>query len=300
MSKEILDPIEQTIRLNTYLIESGDKLPSPVITVGGQAIVYWISTYLTRYPQGKEPDISRMRTIDVDYVARRESASVISDIFNVQLQMQDPFTPPSIAVLNMIDRDTGKIKEDAAGNLFADPLMNSPNLVDIIDRPAGFEAKDFSDAKLRLNTELFQVLPEQHGSRMTHEMVRILNPVACIRSRLGNITQKVKRDVPQEIERIKALLIPAYHFLMDKLEGLSFREARPYVDAFAQVIWDNRYRRTLVNYQLPLYKILAAIQTELATNKDNYDLPIAFIERELPAIIRRHEETYKRLCNQYQ
>jgi len=46
MVKPIIPPEEQIIKLNRYLMRNADQLPSPVITVGGQAVMYWYEVYL--------------------------------------------------------------------------------------------------------------------------------------------------------------------------------------------------------------------------------------------------------------
>jgi len=53
----------------------------------------------------------------------------------------------SIAVLSLIDKDTGRVKEDAQGQ-FLNEQLNEANIVEIIDRPTGFDAGDFLDDKL--------------------------------------------------------------------------------------------------------------------------------------------------------
>lgn len=226
-------PEEQIIKLNRYLIDNAHQLPSPVITVGGQAVMYWYLRNFHLYPQ--QPDLTAITSIDVDYVTRKEGVEVIAKIFNVEGRVQEIFNPPSIAVLNLIDKDTGKVKEDTQGQ-FLNERLNEANVVDIIDRPTGFEPGDFMGDKLALNTEPFMVMPDRHGASMSHELVRVLNPVACIRSRLSNATVPIGKDKLTEAERIRVLALPAFNFMLEKLHTLPFRQGRQYIDYFVSFI----------------------------------------------------------------
>lgn len=157
MLKPAIPPEEQLFKLNRSLMRNASLLPSPVITVGGQCIMYWYGVYMDAYIH--KPELVYMTSNDVDYVSRREGVEAIANIFNVNFRLQDVFTPPSIAVLDLIDKNTGRIKEDEQG-LFINPDAGEANIVDIIDRPAGFDVDDFCGDKLLLNTEPFLVMPE--------------------------------------------------------------------------------------------------------------------------------------------
>jgi len=56
MTKAVILPENQMVMLNRYLIDNADRLPSPVITVGGQAVMYWYATYMDFYPE--QPDMT--------------------------------------------------------------------------------------------------------------------------------------------------------------------------------------------------------------------------------------------------
>ncbi|MDR3431977.1 MAG: hypothetical protein P4L95_08775 [Rouxiella aceris] len=296
MTKNALLPEEQIIHLNRYLIDNASQLPSPVITVGGQAVVYWLTAYIDSYPE--RPEMTYITSQDVDYVAKKENVEIIANIFNVEGKVQEVFNPPSIAVLTLIDKDTGKIKEIAKG-VFSGESFNDPNLVDIIDRPTGFDASDFMGEKLLLNTEPFLVMPDQHGAEMSHDFVRVLNPIATIRSRLSNATVPMGKDKRSESERLKIMALPAYNFLVDKLQRLPFREARVYVDYFYEVIWQRQFRYFLVEYNIPLYVILVHLVAELNQSVDDYDhIPAQFYRNELPrkaAFFESEFERYRKL-----
>lgn len=91
MTLRSIPPEEQIIKLNRYLIDNAHQLPSPVITVGGQAVMYWYLTNLHLYPQ--QPDLTAIASIDVDYVTRKEGVDVIAKIFNVEGKMQEILIP---------------------------------------------------------------------------------------------------------------------------------------------------------------------------------------------------------------
>lgn len=290
MTSHAIPPEEQILKLNRYLIDNAAQLPSPVITVGGQAVMYWYLTYLHFYPE--QPDITSITSIDVDYVTRKEGVDVIAKIFNVSAQVQEIFNPPSIAILNLIDKDTGRVKEDAQGQ-FLNEQLNEANIVDIIDRPIGFEVEDFVDDKLALNTEPFLVMPDRHGAAMSHESVRVLNPVACIRSRLSNATVPVGKDRLTEAERIRVLALPAFNFLLEKLQTLPFRQGRRYVDYFISFIWDRSFRRFQAEHRIPLFRIVEQLVAELEQDPD-HEVPPEFYQEELSRKVDFLTQEYQR------
>jgi len=252
--------------------------------------MYWYLTYLHLYPD--QPDVTAITSIDVDYVARKEGVDVIARIFNVESKTQDIFHPPSIAVLSLIDRDTGQVKEDEQGQ-FLNARLNEANIVDIIDRPTGFDADDFVANKLRLNTEPYLVMPDRHGAAMCHEFVRVLNPLACIRSRLSNATVPMGKDRLTEAERIRVLALPAFNFLLEKLQTLPFRVGRKYVDYFLSFIWQRDFRRFQAEHNIPLYRIVEQLTVELEHDPGNYISPELYM-KELPRKIDYLKQEYER------
>lgn len=290
MAKIVIPPENQVVMLNRCLIDNADRLPSPVITVGGQAVMYWYATYMDFYPE--QPDMTFITSMDVNYVAKKEGVEIIAHIFNVQSRREEIFNPPSIAVFNLIDKDTGKVKENAQG-LFLNDQLNEANIVDVIDRPSGFEHDDFTGHKLLLNTEPFLVMPDKHGAAMSHDFVRVLNPVACILSRLSNATIPMGKDRSTEAVRIKVLALPVFNFLLEKLQSLPFREGRQYVDYFASIIWRREFRRFQVEQGIPLYVILAQLVEELTASPGDFVLP-EFYRNELPRKVASFKKEYMR------
>jgi len=61
---------------------------------------------------------------------KKRGAEAIAQIFNVDNRMQEIFNPPSIAVFNLIDKDTGKVKENAQGQF----LNELPRKVMFLER----------------------------------------------------------------------------------------------------------------------------------------------------------------------
>ncbi|WP_428944177.1 hypothetical protein ACQK5W_16500 [Pantoea sp. FN060301] len=293
MTLHSIPPEEQILKLNRYLIDHAHQLPSPVITVGGQAVMYWYLTNLHLYPD--QPDMTAITSIDIDYVARKEGVDVIAKIFNVVVRVQEIFNPPSIAVLSLIDKDTGRVKEDAQGQ-FLNERLNEANIVDIIDRPAGFKAGDFVGDKLTLNTEPFLIMPDHHGAAMSHELVRVLNPLACIRSRLSNATTPMGKDRLTEAERIRVLALPAFNFMLEKLQSLPFRQGRQYVDYFMSFVWDRPFRRFQAEHNIPLYRIVEQLVAELEINSGDYVSPGLYLE-ELPRKVDHLAQEYQRYLN---
>jgi len=290
MMEKIIPPELQIMKLNEYLIRHAHRLPSPVITVGGQAVMYWYAYYLYAYQH--KPIVENITSVDVDYVTQKETVKAIASIFNVEPNIQEHFTPPSIAILDLIDKNTGKVKKDSEG-LFLDPRSNTANLIDIIDRPTGFGPGDFSGKTLALNTEQFYV--ETDTEELSSEKVLILSPIACIRSRLANATAPMGKDKQTEAERIKALAVPVFNYLLEKFRENDFKESRIYLDYFCEIIWKNQYRRYQVTYGLPLYSILEGLYQQLRDYPEGYIYPEAFLKQELPRKIAFYKKRYERI-----
>ncbi|MER2473357.1 hypothetical protein [Photorhabdus laumondii] len=296
MTVEHIPPSEQIYLLNQELVQNADSLTGPAITVGGQAVRYWVNTYLHKYSKDNLPNEVFITSVDVDYVTKRNNVENIARAFNVEPHYNNPLDFPSIAICLLTDKDTKTIKEHE-GRLFSNPDNNDEcNLVDIIDRPAGFEHDDLSGDKLYLNTERFMI----NAAPGSHELVRILNPIACIRSRLANIVNKVKDDIEVEKERIRSLMIPTYYFLLEKLEHEDFRTARKYVEDFGYLLQERSRRHCLVKYGIELHKVLESLQVNLSEHRDDYELPDMFLDEELRRMADHHKNQYIRLRAQLQ
>ena len=154
--QDVIPPYEQMYLLNQQLISNADQFKHAVITVGGQAVQYWISYYHAQYGD-RLPDERLTTSVDCDYSARKDDIAAIAKTLNVKTWENKDGQPPSLAQFMLIDQDTHDIKRDD-GRLFAVPdAPDEPNVVDIIDRPGGFDRSDFLGEKLYLYTAPFYV-----------------------------------------------------------------------------------------------------------------------------------------------
>ena len=72
-----LFPYEQMYLLNQQLICNADQFKHAVITVGGQAVQYWISHYHAQYGD-RLPDERLTTSVDCDYSARKDDIAAIA------------------------------------------------------------------------------------------------------------------------------------------------------------------------------------------------------------------------------
>lgn len=304
--QEVIPPYEQIYLLNQQLIRNADQLKHAVVTVGGQAVQYWISFYHEQY-RDKLPDERLTTSVDCDYSARQEDIAAIAKTLNVQSWVNKDGQPPSIAQFMLIDQDTHDIKRDD-GRLFAVPdAPHEANVVDIIDRPGGFDRSDFIGEKLYLHTSPFYVEATGPDTPEMHEKVRVLNPVACVRSRFSNLT--MLRRVPEiEIARINALKIPCYYFLLEQFDEQPFKFARQVFMELWQVANEESYLRQQVFWHtwqgplmdgqqgnnITLIDVLTEVHNYLANHADDFDIPDAFITKELPSKLAQLRKRFNR------
>ncbi len=69
--------------LNQQLICNADQFKHAVITVGGQAVQYWISYYHAQYGD-RLPDERLTTSVDCDYSARKDDIAAIAKTLNVK------------------------------------------------------------------------------------------------------------------------------------------------------------------------------------------------------------------------
>ncbi len=117
--QDVIPPYEQMYLLNQQLICNADLLKHAVITVGGQAVQYWISYYHAQYGD-RLPDERLTTSVDCDYSARKDDIAAIAKTLNVKTWENKDGQPPSLAQFMLIDQDTHDIKRDD-GRLFAVP-----------------------------------------------------------------------------------------------------------------------------------------------------------------------------------
>ena len=310
--KEVIPPYEQIYLLNRRLICNAAHLENAVITVGGQAVQYWVSFYHQRYI--KLPDERLVTSVDCDYSAKRSDLSAISNILNIKDFNINRGNPPSIAKVMLIDRETFDIQVDG-GRLFAVP--NEPelaNVIDVIDHPSGFTYKDFTGENLYLHTSPFYIDSDSPDVPVMDEKIRVLTPIACIRSRFSNLT-KLKRNPEIECARINALKVPCYYFLLEMFDTEEFRVARKYFMQLYDIAMNNEY----VTYQaffenlhgplqvdqqsnnINIFEILNAVYLYLKDNEEDFSLPDNVISHDLVRKVdaaKEKLEKYKKLCKE--
>lgn len=207
----------------------------------------------------------------------------------------------------LIDQDTHDIKRDD-GRIFANPdAPDEANTVDIIDRPGGFECSDFQGDKLYLHTTPFFVEATGPGMPEMDEKVRVLNPIACMRSRFSNLFA-LRRTPEIEIARINALKIPCYYFLIEQFDEQPFKVAREiYMDLWRlandesclrqQAFWHSWQGPLLERQQsnnITLIDVLEGVHRFLASHLDDFEIKEAFVTKELPLKLAQLRERFER------
>ena len=104
-------------------------------------------------------------------------------------------------------------------------------------------------------------------------------------SRFSNLAGKVKRNQAQEVARIKALMVPSYFFLIEKFESEDFRTARQYLQNFIDIGKNSQFIRIQTTNDIKLAKVIEQLQQNFTDNFDDYDVPRAFVDKDLPAQI---------------
>ncbi|WP_193138519.1 hypothetical protein [Klebsiella aerogenes] len=304
--QDIIPSYEQMYLLNQQLIRNADKFKYAVITVGGQAVQYWISYFHAQYGD-RLPDQRLVTSADCDYSARKEDIAAIAKTLNVMTWTNKEGQPPSLAQFMLIDQDTHDIKRDD-GRIFANPdAPDEANTVDIIDRPGGFECSDFQGDKLYLHTTPFFVEATGPGMPEMDEKVRVLNPIACMRSRFSNLFA-LRRTPEIEIARINALKIPCYYFLIEQFDEQPFKVAREiYMDLWRlandesclrqQAFWHSWQGPLLERQQsnnITLIDVLEGVHRFLVSHLDDFEIKEAFVTKELPLKLAQLRERFER------
>ncbi|MBS9200317.1 hypothetical protein KER63_26385 [Escherichia coli] len=94
--QDVIPPYEQMYLLNQQLICNADQFKHAVITVGGQAVQYWISYYHAQYGD-KLPDERLTTSVDCDYSAWKDDITAIAKTLNVKTWENKDGQPPSLA-----------------------------------------------------------------------------------------------------------------------------------------------------------------------------------------------------------
>ncbi|CAI1967411.1 hypothetical protein JY446_23765 [Serratia marcescens] len=285
---EHMSPLDQLYILNAELMKHGDKFTSPIVTVGGQAVHYWVVWYKDIYSE--HPPIDYITSNDIDVTARNIDISVISSVLDVPVNYNDG-SPPSLAILPLKNIKDGKIKtyfhkKFVNKEIFDDRHIEEPNIVDVLSSASYLTPSDFNGRKLIINTEVFH-LPMEKFQYTAHDKVRVLNPITCMASRFHNVTQGVKRNVVQEVARIKALMVPVVAFIIEKFFIEEFRNGRKFLDLFVREVGKTAYRRFIVEHQIDIIKMLELIHSELSESGEFEENNHAFLTKELPNTIHQ-------------
>lgn len=115
--QDVIPSYEQMYLLNQQLICNADQFKYAIITIGGQAVQYWISYYHAQYGD-RLPDERLVTSADCDYSARKDDIAAIAKTLNVKTWQNKDGQPPSLAQFMLIDQDTHDIKQDD-GRIFA-------------------------------------------------------------------------------------------------------------------------------------------------------------------------------------
>lgn len=290
MQKNYLKPLDQLFSLNAEIHPELDKYSGPIIVVGGQAVAYWLNYYSDIIKPTLDSERAS-QSVDIDYAAYSADVQDMADCWNVIVSYAKDHPPPSIALMKLEDSNK-VIKQNLDGFLFIDideldykDIIKS-NLVDIIDRPAGFPSNLLSSKKdLRLFTAEFQ-FPLNFGLS-PHSKLRILSPLGCIKSRIANLFQTQKnKDI--EVARIKLLREPLAYYLQDFAAENGFKEFKVHLDSFKDLILSDNGCKLYTIHDVNLIEVYKF----LATKTPN--MPNLFIEKELPSVLLKMNEKYKK------
>jgi hypothetical protein len=283
----ILSPLDQLYQLNREAYVKLDDIEQPLIVVGGQAISYWLDYYgLSEREQ--------VRSVDIDYVAKLSDIRQLNQTWKSLLQEAGNHPPPSLALILLEDNVSHEIKQ-AEGALFVDIDKYAkneikPNLIDFIDRPKGFSSDDMNPEKgLALHTVLFRFPSEYHLE--PHQNLKILTPIACLKSRLANHSKPPIKPPQLERIRIRALMSPIIYYIQDQLDEIGFRNLKEQIDLLSALIASPESIRLYVEHDIHLLEIL-----EFFIDNKIEGLPEKFIAQELPRKIKYIENKIQKFA----
>ncbi len=277
---DVLWPLEQLHALNKEAYEKLDEIEKPLIVVGGQAIAYWINYYDLKNAQNEKAAYS----VDIDYVAKLNDIKLLNQVWKSFLQVAVNNPPPSLASILLQDGQSNKIKE-VDGALFVDidkykQKQIKPNLVDVIDRPQGFDYNDINTENgLMLHTVPF-VFPESFHL-IPHDKLRILTPIACLKSRLANHKEPPVKPPSIERTRIRCLISPIIYYIQDQLDEVGFRNTKKQINLLIDLIASTESIHLSVNHNIHLLEIL-----DFFVEQKIEGLPDIFVQRELTQKIK--------------
>lgn len=290
MSRQYLTPLEQLYRLNQELIGNMSNLSEPICVVGGQSVAYWLN-YYSDMLDITDADLSKANSVDIDYVSVRKDVAALARVWKSQFYLADDHPAPSIALIKLQD-EKSRVKTDANGLKFLDVdafefdgTVRS-NIIDILDWPAGFEKDDFHGKKInQFYTTAFE-FPESLQTN-SHEWLRILTPLGCLKSRMANLflTPKPKN---LELARIELLLQPTAFYFQDLAADKSFRETKVHINKLFSLVRSEQAVKLYVDYSIDLRKLYQHVCSQLA------NAPELFLKIELPSQLTKLNSKYER------
>ena len=269
-----LHPLEQLEILNREI--SNVNLTHPIIVVGGQAVAYWIWKYQNMFKHDVLSD-KRLFSYDIDYTCFVDDIRLLSEAWNIPYYLNKNGHPPSIGILLTKDKN-GKIKQ-YDNKYFYNENIKDANIIDIIDSPAGFDKKYLYNNINMLCEPYFR----------NNQNIVILNPIACLRARLFNIYENVKRSsINLEIERIRSLNVTILCFLVNKISSVDSKLVFKYFNLFKETILNSQVSKIDAKYDLYLRSVLNYFIRHKASfiNKDNED----FFNKFLPYSLNSYDK----------
>lgn len=291
MSGNVIEALDQLYLLNKEVCEIISCIDNPVVVVGGQAISYWLSRYTDLISPVNKEMLSAGQSVDIDYIAKLSDIKKISEKWGTVLKIATNHPPPQIALSILKDKND-KIKQNAFdGKLFVnmddyryDGTLKG-NLVDFIDAPKGFQLSDFSmPKKLTLNTIEFDMslaFPDIAGN----DKLRILTPVACLKSRMSNLIGKIK-EPELELSRIKLIRSLITVFFIEKKHREEERDVKLHLDFLVSIVMSSDAAKLYSNYGIDLRLMLDFIVKELNLFDGKY------LAYEYPSTIKKIDRKY--------
>lgn len=285
---KIIPPIDQLYKLNAEIIHSGSHLDKVITVVGGQVIAYWLS-YFKQSIQEPDKKMDDARSSDMDFMMSLHSARDINLVWQSILREDKDHPPPQLAKSILVN-EKGEVKVDENGDYFANADLYEEsgdvegNVVDVIDWPKGFDNKDFANKKLLLNTVPFEFV--ENFKIEPHENLRILTPVACLRSRLENAFGHLPCKSPMtEAKRIFILMEPLELFFQYlSLEG-DFRVIKSQLDYLLHVIMSRAAKKCAIDFGFEFPIFYRDIVESFVVNE-------LYLEREFPRQLEKLDKYY--------
>lgn len=294
MQGEYLAPLDQLLILSDQVYDSLEDLSKPLIVIGGQAINYWIN-YFQLTSQISDIDLLSATSYDIDYSCSSADFELLAKSWNVETRKPsiDDITPELGNIL-LIDSTTNSIKA-FEGAKFVDYYevtyhnREAPNVVDALELPHGFKRNDFLGRKLEQHTSALN-FPDELG-RDAHPMLRILNPIGCLKSRLHNLMSlsHVKNSDNEKV-RIKLMLLSIIEFLSDELSLGGFKHVKKYIDLLLLI------SKTHLGFKLDcVYGLDIPATIEIFIEKNRAQVPDKFVNFELALWKNGYDKKRKRM-----